>query len=273
MANLVADYSWLFMKGFQDYWKERNDPRPQVHGLMLFTGLPGQGKTISVTHMCHEAKAAYGDGIQVLTNYGWKGEDGEFDGDWQSLLAIARTAKVPTIIALDEIGTLLSARSWADFPPEVLSLVSQRRKLSQGAGVRIIGTVQRLWMTDKYLRELADAIIVCRTVWGRLLTQAWYAPGAFDPASGVIRAGENPFRVRRIRLTAQLWEQYDTFKVIERLAPSQDPESRRSRTGGVSRGTPSDELTLTIPGMAHPIKATGVTRIERDRLRKLGALK
>jgi hypothetical protein len=252
MGSLPADLLWTARVGFQDWRAERRDPRPRVHGLHLYTGLPGGGKTMSMSLACYEAKRQYGDAIRVITDFDWQGQDAAYDSqrsDWRRLLVMVKESDKPTIVALDELGTLVSSRAWQDFPPELFTLVSQRRKLSQGAGVRIIGTVQRLWMTDKNLRELADAIVICRTLWGRLLFQAWYAAGSFDPASGVIRQGEGPFKSRRVRLTPELWSRYDTYKLIERLLPAQDPEARRARTSG---RTGREAPALEVVGTAGP---------------------
>ena len=60
-----------FVKGF----KNRKEKQIHLFGIYGFFGLPGQGKTLSMTAELMGLRAKYGDDIYIFTNYGFKQED------------------------------------------------------------------------------------------------------------------------------------------------------------------------------------------------------
>ena len=58
------------------------------------------------------------------------------------------------IYILDELSSILNSRSWKDFPPDALDLITQSRKVR----TRILYTTQEFAMTDINLRRLTREV-------------------------------------------------------------------------------------------------------------------
>lgn len=135
------------------------------YGVHMYVGLPGSGKTISVVEYLNRLKEKYGDGIKIYTNFRYKFETAPVRS-WRDLINYPG----PAVFVLDEVQLTFNSRSWKDFPPDMVTLLTQNRKM----GKQIITTSQSFERVDKVFRELVNYVIECRCVGGRWVFQKWF---------------------------------------------------------------------------------------------------
>lgn len=145
-------------------WKLIDLGRPRFfhpYGLDFFVGLPGTGKTISLSYILYKYRLAYGDAINIETNYGFKYQDSAID----SYIDILRPRDKPTLIGFDEIQNEFDARDWKNLDQRLSARVTQSRKLM---GMQILGTTQDITFVDVRLRRLGHSAVECKTISDRM---------------------------------------------------------------------------------------------------------
>lgn len=85
----------------------------------------------------------------------------KFPDDVQKDLFIKRWVPQGTVVLIDEIEDLLSHRNYADFPLELLNVLTQQRKKH----VYILCSAQRFFMVDKIFRGITTHVIDCNKFW------------------------------------------------------------------------------------------------------------
>lgn len=68
---------------------------------------------------------------------------------------------VGTVVLIDEIENVLSHRNFANFPLELLHMLTQQRKKH----VYIMCSAQRFFMVDKLFRSITTNAIDCKKIW------------------------------------------------------------------------------------------------------------
>lgn len=188
----------------------------RLHGLTIYWGRPGSGKTLSLCLEALETRAALGSGVWIASNFGVSAQDAVLE-HWRQLL---EARDVPVLALLDEAQESFSSRAWRDFPPGLLSVITQRRKW--GGGVRLVLATQRLSRIDIVWRELADDVVRCNMVLPRLLLQRWYDGWEWHDSSRLTRP--RAYRWRFVAVTDAIREAYDTYELARVLVESQpDP--------------------------------------------------
>ena len=164
---ILARLLYWKVKDLFNSFKNRKEKQIHLFGIYGFFGLPGQGKTLSMTAELMGLRQKYGDDIYIFTNYGFKQEDKPFD-NWRMLL---ETYDKPAVFAWDEVQNEFNSRDFKNFPIELLTLLTQNRK---GNGKRIYYTAQRYSRVDKVFRELSFLVGDCRTIMGRYTRVRWF---------------------------------------------------------------------------------------------------
>jgi len=159
-------------------WLQNKDiaaQRGKVHlyGIYGFFGLPGYGKTISMTRYLNKMRKKYGDKIYIMTNYHYVGQDIEFT-TWRQLL---QEYDKPLIVAWDEVQNEFNSRDFKDFPINLLTQLTQVRK---GNGIQLLYTSQRWHFVDKNFRTLSFGCYDCHTIMGRYTYALKYDPDTYD---------------------------------------------------------------------------------------------
>lgn len=130
-------------------------------GVYMIEGLPGTGKTTSAVYDAILKRNEYPK-LKVHTNMDVTFQDGPINS-WKDI-ATYDNGLYGEIFLLDEIPTLLNARSWKDTATEAIELVTQSRKRR----VRIIGTCQDFNMCEinyrKLTKEVWRPITIMRTI-------------------------------------------------------------------------------------------------------------
>lgn len=209
MVNLVY-FIWWKLVDIRRRIRMRTK-MPNVYGVWLYVGLPGRGKTVSMVEYLYRMKKKWGDKIRVYTNFGFALEDGPIK-HWRDLLEIEHN--VPVIFALDEVQLTFNSRAWRDFPPEMVTLLTQNRKMEK----QIVCTAQSFERVDKVFRELTHFVIECRTLAGRWTFQRAFETTEYMRGQESVRG---PKRMRAWRYsfvqTDQIRDMYDTMRRLDSL--------------------------------------------------------
>ena len=120
-------------------------------GLICVEGMPGTGKSTSAVYDAILKRNEYPK-IKTYTNMDVTFQDGSID-TWKDLMRY-NNQEYGQIYILDELSSLLNSRSWKDFPPDALDLITQSRKVR----TRILYTTQEFQMCDINLRRLTKEV-------------------------------------------------------------------------------------------------------------------
>lgn len=181
-----------------------------LSGLIIYEGRQGSGKTSSLVHELHKLQYSYPK-AKVITNFAYAYEDDELS-HWSQLIDY-KNGYEGVIVAIDETQNWFSSKQSKDFPPEMLSVVTQNRKNKRV----IFGTAQNFYMLAKDIRTQCTEVRRCHTILGVLSVVHRVRPE-------INSAGE----VEKYKhLGYYIWvhtpeerESYDTYRVIESLKNS-----------------------------------------------------
>lgn len=202
---------WKF-KDIKTSLKNKNEKKIHLYGIYGFFGLPGHGKTISMTYELMNLRRKYGNDIYIFTNYGFLEEDKPFD-NWRMLLD---TYDKPCIFAWDEVQNEFNSRDFKNFPIELLTLLTQNRK---GNGKRIYYTAQRYNRVDKVFRELSFLVGDCRTIFGRYTRVRWFDTEDYEMLQSTpnvnLRMKIKPRKTSKFIQTDFIRNNYDSYQMLE----------------------------------------------------------
>ncbi len=189
----------------------KNKDKIHLYGIYGFFGLPGQGKTISMTRQLNEYRKKYGDKIYIMTNYNYLDQDFEFT-DWHQLL---ETYDKPLVVAWDEIQNIFASRNFKDFPIQLLTLLTQVRKNN---GIQILYTSQRWHFVDKNFRSLSFGCYDCKTIMGRFTIASLFDPEDYDQKCSSVKVEDKQkihAKVRKCFIqTKKEREAFDSYKML-----------------------------------------------------------
>lgn len=177
------------------------------HGLYLFCGEQGSGKTYSMTYNINKLILEYPD-VFVLSNYGLLCQDKELT-QADDLLKYNRPYS-GIIFAIDEIQTTWNSRKWKDMNPDIMGCLCQNRKSHRV----IFGTCQSVSQVDKSIRLQTRRFINCYCFLGILNICLFYKP-FFDFEGNLEKS-----QLKKIQIFFQdpsIRYQYNTFDLIKSL--------------------------------------------------------
>lgn len=209
---ILARLFYWKVKDFINAFKSRKEKQIHLFGIYGFFGLPGQGKTLSMTAELMGLRKKYGNDIYIFTNYGFKQEDKPFD-NWRMLLD---TYDKPCVFAWDEVQNEFNSRDFKNFPIELLTLLTQNRK---GHGKRIYYTAQRYSRVDKVFRELSFLVGDCRTILGRYTRVRWFDTEDYEMLQSTPDVNKRikikPRKVDKFIQTDEIRDNYDSYQMLE----------------------------------------------------------
>lgn len=175
-------------------------------GLVIFEGRQGSGKTISMIEYARTMQQEYPKSL-CTTNLAYTGEDMPLK-DWRMLLRY-KNGIFGVIVCMDELQNWFSSNDSKNFPPEMLTIITQNRKNRR----IILGTSQNFYLLAKAIRSQATEVRRCSTFFGALTLVRKFEP-ILDSEGNVQEYKKRGwyFFVH----DKELRESYDTFKVIER---------------------------------------------------------
>ena len=213
MLNVILKFIVCFPYIFYLYLKDKKEMRGRVHlyGIYGFYGLPGQGKTMTMTKMLNDYREKYGDKIYIMTNYNYLDQDFEFS-DWRQLL---KSYDKPLVVAWDEIQNVFASRNFKDFPMQLLTILTQVRKDN---GIQILYTSQRWHFVDKNFRSMSFGCYDCKTYMGRYTVASMFHPDDYDQKCSTVEVEKKQKIKALCRLsfiqTDKERNAYDSYKML-----------------------------------------------------------
>lgn len=134
---------------------------------------------------------------------------GEDDNEYIMVKMIKRWHYQATVVLIDEIQSVLSHRNFANFPLELLNVLTQQRKKR----VFIMCSAQRYFMVDKIFRGITTFVIDCNKLWryqGSIYYDAWDYENAMNPQLVA------PRKRRYFFVTNKDFRSYSTEQMISR---------------------------------------------------------
>lgn len=209
--KILSFIKWKFIDIYR-FFKNRKNKNVHLYGIYGFFGLPGHGKTISMTSELMDLRRKYGDKIYIFTNYGFLEEDKPFN-NWRMLLD---TYDKPCVFAWDEVQNEFNSRDFKNFPVELLTLLTQNRK---GNGKRIYYTAQRYSRVDKVFRELSFLVGDCRTIFGRYTRVRWFDTEDYEMLQSTPDVNKRikikPRKKYSFIQTDSIRNNYDSYQMLE----------------------------------------------------------
>lgn len=187
-----------------------NDQRSEEfkeHGLYLFCGEQGSGKSYSMTYNINKLILKYPN-VFILSNYGLMCQDLPLQCA-DDLLKYNRPY-TGIIFAIDEIQSTWNSRKWKEMSPEIMGILCQNRKSHRV----IFGTCQSVSQVDKSIRLQTRRYINCYCLLGILNICLYYKPH-FDFEGNLEKS-----TLKKIQIFLQddtIRYQYDTFDLIKSL--------------------------------------------------------
>ena len=187
-------------------------------GMIIFEGRQGSGKTISMVRYMKDMQYEFPDAL-CTTNLAYTDENKPLK-TWTMLIDYKNGYK-GVIVAIDELQNWFSSNDSKNFPPEMLSVITQNRKNRR----IILGTSQNFYLLAKAIRSQATEVRRCATYFGCLTVVRRLEP-VLDSEGNVVewkKRGMYCFVHDK-----ELRESYNTWKVIENLKNSGFKESVRN---------------------------------------------
>ncbi len=186
----------------------RNPDEFKEYGLHMFCGEQGSGKTISVVETLLRMKEIYPK-VKIRTNMSYKYQDAPLK-DWRDLVK-NENGEYGQIEVLDEIQTWFSSMESKNFPPEMLTEISQQRKQRK----MLVGTAQVFSRIAKPIREQTTFIYCPMTLFGCLTIVRKTKPEYWDDEKQVFKKYiKTYFFVHNSKIR----NAFDTYEKIERYS-------------------------------------------------------
>lgn len=207
----VTFFEKIFYQLPRQFWKNyynRKIGAFSEHGIIMFTGKQGQGKTLAETKYLMDMQYKY-PAVQVATNYGYLKEDKCID-DWHKLVDY-NNGEHGVICAIDECQNWFSSSMSKNFPPRMLATVTQNRKNRRV----IIMSSHFFTNVSKPIRLHCTEVRACRT-----FLKCFTVVKRMEP---IMDGDGNVIKMRKIGYYSfvhsdELYNAYDTYKVIENLS-------------------------------------------------------
>lgn len=193
---------------FIDDYFERDPNFFRYQGCIIFEGRQGAGKTISMIEFARRMQKEYSK-AKCTTNLAYKYEDTPLN-DWRMLLNY-KNGIYGVIVCMDELQNWFSSNDSKNFPPEMLTVITQNRKNRR----IILGTSQNFYLLAKSIRSQATEVRRCTTLLGALTIVRRFEP--ILDSEGNVSYWKNRGWYFFVH-DKELRESYDTYKVINRLS-------------------------------------------------------
>lgn len=197
---------WQFPQRFIDDLFNRNPDEFKEHGLHMFCGEQGSGKTTAVVQKLLELQQRYPQS-KVRTNMNYIHEVEPIE-HWKTLVQ-NDNGIYGQIEVLDEIQTWFSSLQSKDFPPEMITEISQQRKQRK----MIIGTAQVFSRIAKPIREQTTFVYLPMTFFGCFTWVRISKPQYWDDEK---QAFKRFIRHYFFVHTDEIRNAFDTYKKIEK---------------------------------------------------------
>lgn len=205
--SLLLKFFYDLPKALARDFYAKNPDTMKIHGLYIFCGTQGSGKTIAAVQFLREMIQRY-PLIHVRSNIDIAFQDGGIS-HWYDIINV-HNGEIGQIDFLDEIQNWFSSNDSRNFPPQMLQEVTQERKKHKV----IAGTSQVFTRMSKPLREQTTFLCYPTTFFGCLTVVRVYKPEVDDSGTLVKR---NFIRMYCFVHDDELRSAYDTYHRVESL--------------------------------------------------------
>lgn len=198
-----------------------------VQGVIIFTGRQGRGKTSALMQYAMELHDQYPE-AKCLSNTAYIYQD-ETLKHWKQLIKFKNGFK-GVIVLMDELQNWFGSNQSRNFPPEMLSVITQNRKNRRV----ILGTSQSFHLLAKSVRSQCTEVRECNTLAG-VLTIVIRREPFLNSEGDVI-----DLKYRGVYFfvhSKRLREAYDTWSTVEALSESgfqESPEHIRDNSTNIT---------------------------------------
>lgn len=198
-----------FPKAFINDLFSKNPDFFKPYGVHLIAGKQGCGKTVTIVYLLMKYAEMYPK-MQVKTNFNYRYENGTIN-HWKDLIN-SNNGIYGEIDVIDEVQNWFSSMQSKDFPPEMLTEITQQRKQRK----MIMCTSQVFGRVSKPIREQVFYLYEPITLFGCLTIVKKVEPiiSAVDGLADKKKFKGLFFFVH----TKKLRECYDTYKKVEKLS-------------------------------------------------------
>lgn len=206
--SLFVKLFWDLPKALARDFYAKNPDSMRIHGLYIFCGTQGSGKTIAAVQFLREMCQRY-PLINVRSNIDIAFQSGVIT-HWHDIIDI-HNGDIGQIDFLDEIQNWFSSNESKNFPIQMLQEITQERKKHKV----IAGTSQVFTRMSKPLREQTTFLCFPTTFFGCFTVVRVFKPELDD--------GGTLVKKRFIRMYCfvhddDLRNAYDTYQKVERLS-------------------------------------------------------
>lgn len=205
--NLLVKLFYLVPKQFVEDLFNRPEDFFKYQGLIVFEGRQGMGKTISMVKFMQDMQYEFPNAL-CTTNLAYTDENKPLK-TWKMLINY-KNGFQGVIVAMDELQNWFSSNDSKNFPPEMLSVITQNRKNRR----IILGTSQNFYLLSKAIRSQTTEVRRCATYFGCFTIVTRVEP-ILDSEGSVVewkKRGRYCFVHNK-----ELRDSYNTWKVIERF--------------------------------------------------------
>lgn len=179
----------------------------KFQGMVIFEGRQGAGKSIAMVEFANRMLEEYPK-AKSTSNMDYVYQDKDLK-DWRMLMSYTNDI-FGVVVIMDELQNWFSSNDSRNFPPEMLSVITQNRKNRR----IILGTSQNFYLLAKAIRSQATEVRRCTTLFGCVTIVRRVEP--ILDSEGNVQEWKNRGMYFFVH-DKKLRESYDTWKVIERL--------------------------------------------------------
>lgn len=205
--NILIKLFYLVPKQFIEDIFNRPEDFFKYQGMIIFEGRQGMGKTISMVKYIRDLQYQYPN-AKCTTNLAYTEENKPLK-TWKMLINYKNGYK-GVVVAMDELQNWFSSNDSKNFPPEMLSVITQNRKNRR----IILGTSQNFYLLSKAIRSQTTEVRRCATYFG-CFTVVRKFESILD-SDGNVREWKKRGMYTFVH-DKELRESYNTWKVIERF--------------------------------------------------------
>lgn len=205
--NILVRLFILFPQRYILDMFERDPDAFPLHGLHVFAGEQGAGKTLAMVHFAYMLKNRYPN-LKIKSNFHVEFSDDKIH-DIDDII-FTNNGSYGEVQMIDEIQTWFNSLESKNFPLEMIQEICQQRKQRK----IILGTSQVFNRVAKAIREQTYYIYEPMTIFGCLTIVRVYKPKLDTTGSVMSR--------KRVKMyffihSEYLRNSYDTYEKIERL--------------------------------------------------------
>lgn len=204
LKKIYIDFPYRLVKDFL----ERDPDEFKEFGVRFICGEQGSGKTVFLTKYLLDLQAKYPK-LRVQTNYGYRYEN-ESITHWKDIIE-RNNGIYGYVCVLDEVQNWFNSLASKDFPPEMMTEISQQRKQRK----LFLCTSQVFGRVAKPIREQAMLVYEPFTLFGCITFVRCYKP-YFDDSGTLIKKKPRGFQFFVHNDTIR--NAYDTYRKIEEMA-------------------------------------------------------